>query len=46
MLIFAANTIAQTDYNAEIGVSVGGSHYLGDATNKPFTNIQPDLGLS
>ncbi|MFW9598578.1 MAG: DUF6089 family protein [Paludibacter sp.] len=45
MLIFAANTIAQTDYNAEIGVSVGGSYYLGDATNKPFTNIQPDFGL-
>lgn len=38
--LFSANTVAQNDYNAEIGISTGGSYYLGDANNKLFNNTQ------
>ena len=38
--LFSANSIAQNEYQAEIGLSSGGSYYLGDANNKLFNNMQ------
>jgi len=38
--LFSANTFSQVNYNAEIGVSGGGSYYLGDANSQLFNNMQ------
>lgn len=39
-VLFSANTFSQVNYNAEIGVSGGGSYYLGDANSQLFNNMQ------
>ena len=39
-VLLSASTIAQNDYQAEIGLSTGGSYYLGDANSKLFNNMQ------
>lgn len=38
--LFSANTFSQVNYNIEIGVSGGGSYYLGDANSQLFNNMQ------
>ncbi|MDR3653766.1 MAG: DUF6089 family protein [Paludibacter sp.] len=42
--IISANTLAQDEYKAEIGVSGGGSYYLGDANSQLFKNMQLAVG--
>lgn len=38
--LFSEYTFTQNDYHAEIGLSAGGSYYLGDANNKLFDEMQ------
>ncbi|HJV78980.1 MAG TPA: DUF6089 family protein, partial [Paludibacter sp.] len=40
----SANTFAQDNYRAEIGVAGGGSYYLGDANSQLFTNMHSAYG--
>ena len=40
----SVNTFAQDNYRAEIGVSGGGSYYLGDANSKLFNNMNFTYG--
>jgi len=43
-IIMSLNTFAQDMYRAEVGVSGGGSYYLGDANSQLFNNMQFTYG--
>lgn len=46
LLLTGTDAFAQEDeYQAEIGLSAGGSYYLGDASMKPFRSVEPSFGL-
>jgi hypothetical protein len=40
LVLLSAKTTAQNEYLAEIGVSTGGSYYIGDANSQLFKNMQ------
>lgn len=42
--IMSINTFAQDKYRAEIGLSGGGSYYIGDANSQLFNNMQLTYG--
>ncbi len=39
--LISFQSFAQEDYKAEIGVSAGGSYYIGDVNSLPFSNMNP-----
>lgn len=43
-ILFCSQASAQDEYRAEIGVSGGGSFYIGDANAQLFKNLQPSFG--
>lgn len=44
LILFCSQVSAQDEYRAEIGVSGGGSFYIGDANTQLFKNLQPAFG--
>lgn len=44
LILLCSRVSSQNEYRAEIGISGGGSHYIGDANSQLFKNVQPAFG--